>query len=383
MTIKLLLVVNVDWFFFSHRLPVALGALRKGYEVHVATTISNDSYRDLFNHHGLILHELKIDRSAKSISSYLVNLWLLFTLFRRLRPHLLHLVTIQPVLLGGIAARLANVKNIIYAISGLGHVFIGSSFLTRIRLLAVKVLYKVALGSSKRAVIFQNPDDLARLSRICSISPKESYLIPGSGVDLSLYIHEPPQNVAPVVLMASRLLFTKGVREFIAAAKILRDRGANSRFLLVGAPDLSNPASITLHELKRWESTGDVEILGYRTDVDELISAADIVCLPSYYPEGLPKILCEAAASGRAVVTTDEPGCRDAILNGVTGLLVPSRDSLALANALDYLFSNPHLIRSMGHAARVRAEKLFDVNAIVDQHLNVYDSLLSSSYTSF
>lgn len=375
---RLLIIVNVDWFFCSHRLPVAIGALRSGYEVHIATTFTSSSCRELLSGYGFYLHDLTIDRSGKSSTSFLKNFLQIYGIFQTLKPDIVHLVTIQPVLLGGLAARAARVRRVVFAISGLGHVFLASSPLAKIRRFLVERLYQYALSVKRRAVVFQNPEDQSSLSRLCSLSAQESHLIPGSGVDLSVFSCRPFSEAQPVVLMASRLLATKGVREFVEAASALKKRGFGAQFQLVGDPDFSNPAAISLDELNGWRDQGFVELLGDRNDLNELMARAHIVCLPSYR-EGLPKVLCEAAACGRAVVTTDEPGCRDAIENGVTGLLVPSRDSLALANAIEHLLLNPELIRSMGLAGRKRAERLFDINAIVDQHLGIYANLLANS----
>lgn len=374
---KLLIVVNVDWFFCSHRLPIALGALRNGYEVHVATTFTDSRYRELLSGCGLILHDLSVDRSGKDLAGFFRNFIRVYNLCRSLNPDIVHLVTIQPVLVGGLAARAAGANRIVFAISGLGHVFIVNSFFTKIRQLLVKSLYRLSLDVKCRAVVFQNSSDQLRLSSLCSLCSAESYLIPGSGVDLSKFTYQPVAEGEILVLMASRLLVTKGVREFVDAAAILKRRGLCVRFQLVGEPDRSNPAAISSCDLNDWRDQGLVEVLGHRDDLHVLMGRAHIVCLPSYYPEGLPKVLCEAAACGRVVVTTDEPGCRDAIENGVTGMLVPSRDSLALADALAYLVSNPDLIQKMGFAARRRAEMLFDLNSVVNQHLGIYSHLLN------
>lgn len=375
---KLLFVVNVDWFFCSHRLPVAIGALRHGYEVHVATTFTSSERRELLSGYGFQLHDLNIDRSGKSFFGFFVNFLRIYKIIRLLKPDIVHLVTLQPILLGGLACRVARAPRVVFAISGLGHVFLARSMLSRIRRFLVECLYRLALSVKCRAVVFQNPQDQLKMSGLCSILPSEAFLIPGSGVDLKVFTYSPLSESRPLVLMASRLLATKGVREFVNASKILKNRVVSARFQLVGDPDFSNPAAISLDELSHWRDLDCVEILGNRLDLNKLMSEAHIICLPSYR-EGLPKVLCEAAASGRAVITTDVPGCRDAIESGVTGLMVPSQDSLALSDAIENLLLNLDLAAKMGIAGRRRAESLFDVNVIVKRHLDIYSSLLLNS----
>jgi len=286
----------------------------------------------------------------------------------------LHLVTIKPVLIGGLAARLAPVRGVVYAVSGLGHVFLANGFWGASRRKLVRVLYRLSLGVRNMRIIFQNPDDQASISSIARVNPDAMYMIPGSGVDLSKYNSSPLPNGTPVVMMAARLLATKGVREFVDAAQILRTEGVKARFWLVGDLDIENPASIQRKELDEWKGKGLIELMGYCKHIPELMNKSHIVVLPSYR-EGLPKVLIEAAACGRAVVTTDVPGCRDAIEDGVTGLIVPAKDSRSLAQALRGLIESRELCQSMGSAGRARAERIFDVGEVVVKHLEIYQSL--------
>ena len=377
MATTLLFVVNVDWFFVSHRLPVALAAKRAGYSVHIATTFTDPDLRSLLVSKGLFVHDIYIDRSGLSIISFLRLFFRIFYLCRLVKPALVHLVTIQPVLIGGLASRIAGVPRIVFAISGLGHVFTVSSIFSKIRLLCVKFLYRISLSFQNKAVIFQNSSDFKNLSEICFLSSLQSYILPGSGVDLRLFSFQPLPPGIPVVMMASRLLTSKGVYDFVSAASILRKRHVTARFVLVGVPDSSNPAAVPMSDLKSWHDSGLIEVLGFRSDLNYLLSLTHIFCLPSYYPEGLPKVLCEAAACGRAIVTTNEPGCRDAIVENSTGVLVPSRDPLSLANALEHLLSDPSLIRQYGVNARKYAESNYCVDVIASKHLEIYDSLVS------
>lgn len=367
---RLLMVVNVDWFFLSHRLPIALGALQAGYDVHVATTLSQG--REKLEAYGFKVHALEIDRSGAGPFGLVKLLFGLIHLFWKLKPDVLHLVTIKPVLVGGLAARLSPVKGVVYAVSGLGHVFVAGGVLGTLRRKLARVWYRFILGARNMRIIFQNPDDRLKIESITRLQQDQVVMIPGSGVDLSEYHDMPLPDGVPIVLMAARLLVTKGVREFVAAARRLHASGLEIRFWLVGEPDLSNPASVQPKELEDWEAEGNVEILGFCSEIAELMAKAYVVVLPSYYGEGLPKVLIEAAACGRAVVTTDMPGCRDAIDPGVTGVLVPPKDEVALATEIKRLVGDRSTCKAMGHAGRRRAEAFFNVDAVVKRHLEIY-----------
>lgn len=369
---RVLIVVNADWFFLSHRLPVALGALRAGYDVHVATTLTEG--HAAITDYGFTVHAVEMDRSSAGLLSLLTLFVRLLFLFWSLRPDVLHLVTIKPVLLGGLAARMSPVGGVVFAISGLGHVFVSGGIAGRLRRVLVSGWYRFILGKRRIRVIFQNPDDRAVIEAVAHLGRNRSVMIPGSGVDLSQYSASPVRSGTPVVLMAARLLETKGVREFLQAAQDLQSRGVTAHFVLAGDIDPPNPATIKAEELQRWKDEGAVEILGQRSDVASLMQHSTIVVLPSYR-EGLPKVLIEAAACGRAIVTTDVPGCRDAIVPGQTGVLVPPRDAVALATAIEELLGDPARCQALGAAGRRRAELIFDVNQVVRSHLDIYRAL--------
>lgn len=373
MSRKLLFVVNVDWFFISHRLPIALGALEHGYEVHVLC--GNTGRLDELQGLGLIVHPWSIVRGKASIGSSVRTFLEILFLFKRVRPDLVHLVTIKPVLFGGLAARLLGIKSVVAAISGLGFVFVDSGFKARFRHLAVGLFYRLALGKENLKVIFQNPEDRMRLCSLAGIRKNKTELIRGSGVDLTLYRSAEMPGGVPRVILAARLLKNKGIMEFVEAARLLTGRGYKARFCLVGDIDVDNPSSLSAQDLEAISLSGHVDLTGFRSDIPQVLSSATIVALPSYYGEGLPKVLIEAAACGRAIVTTDMPGCRDAIEPGVTGLLVPPRDSIALANAIALLLDNLPRCRLMGLAGRQLAENEFDVSTVVKRHLQIYAAL--------
>lgn len=377
MSRSLMFVVNVDWFFLSHRLPIALEALRQGYQVHIATGLTDKL--DELQRHGFVVHPLALDRSSAGLGNAWRTMVQLWNLYRAVRPDVVHLVTIKPVLLGGLMARLAGVPAVVAAVSGLGFVFMDRGAKAAVRRWLVGGLYRVALGHRNLKVIFQNPDDRASLTKLAHLPDSKVAMIRGSGVELTQYSGTPLPLGMPVVLLAARLLADKGVREFVQAARLLKQQGVSARFCLVGSIDPANPASLTDAELTQWASEGVVELWGQRSDMPRVLAAAQVVVLPSYYGEGLPKVLIEAAACGRAVVTTDHPGCRDAIDPGVTGVLVPVRNAAALADALKGLINDPARCQAMGDAGRVLAESVFDVRQVVAAHLRIYQELIDKS----
>jgi glycosyltransferase involved in cell wall biosynthesis len=365
---RLLFVVNVDWFFVSHRLPVALAARDAGYEVHIATVLT--APKEHIERYGLTVHSLALDRKSVNPLSSLGLLITIYNLIRRIDPSAVHLVTIKPVLIGGLAARLAGVQRVVASISGLGFVFTAKGIKAVFQRSLVSTLYRFALGGERVRVIFQNGDDEALLKRYARLSDNQVIRIRGSGVDVAQWPCFPSPAEPPVVLMASRLLIDKGVYEFVTAARLLRGyRGV--RFVLVGSPDEGNPTSLPQDQVLSWVNEGCIEWWGHRQDMPQVLAAAHVVVLPSYR-EGLPKVLIEAAASGRAVVTTDVPGCRDAIEPGQTGLLVPVRDGEALARSIRELLDDPERRRTMGATGRVLAEHAFDVREVVAKHLAIY-----------
>lgn len=374
---KLLFIVNVDWFFISHRLPIALAAIEKGYEVHIVTGITNK--QDELISKGLIVHPIPINRSKANLLNEAHTFIHIYRFLKSIKPDVVHLVTIKPVIYGGIAARLAGIKNVVVAISGLGHIFSEQGIKAKIRRSLVSLAYKVALGQKHLKVVFQNPTDRDTLAKITKLSPNQKIMIPGSGVDLSVYNDKSTFTKPYIVILAARLLHDKGIGEFVTVASLLREKGFSARFCLIGEPDPSNPNSVTEKELSRWKEEGVVECWGYRSDMPTVLSNSYMVVLPSYYGEGLPKVLIEAAACGKAVITTDMPGCRDAIIPNETGILIPPRNIEALAESIELLLVEKNLCEKMGKAGRELAERTFSIEKVVDTHLNIYNELIKTA----
>jgi glycosyltransferase involved in cell wall biosynthesis len=374
MSKKLLFVVNADWFFISHRLPIALEARQAGFVVHIATVITDKSLS--LESYGLKVHPLGLERGSFGLINAVKTVFELRRIFISVKPDVVHLVTIKPVLLGGLVARWLKVPALVSAVSGLGYVFTAKGPVARVRRWAVIRFYSLALGHYNQTVIFQNPNDRDTLATTISLSTTKVEMIRGSGVDLKKYVFTPEFKGVPVVLLPARLLADKGVFEFVQAAKLLRAKRVSARFVLAGMVDSANPTSVSQGQLDDWVAEGVVEHWGYRTDMPQVISSANLVVLPSYR-EGLPKVLLEAAAGGRAVVTTNVPGCRDAIEPGLTGLLVSVRDPEHLAAAIEQLLANPEDRKAMGVAGRCLAVNEFDIRAVVDKHLAIYRRLLA------
>ncbi|RCW73917.1 glycosyltransferase involved in cell wall biosynthesis [Pseudorhodoferax soli] len=371
---KLLFVVNVDWFFVSHRLAIATAAIAAGYEVHLAATFTDK--RDEIEAHGIIAHPLAIRRGGANPWSELQNLMRVFGLVRSLSPDVLHLVTIKPIIMGGLSARLLATRAVVMSVSGLGFVFSSNArFAAAVRPL-VLWLYRACFNREKLRVIFQNRTDQDTICAATGLPIRKCVLIRGSGVDLDRFAPAPRAASKPIVVLAARLLKDKGIAEFVEAAKALRSRGVEARMCLVGEPDPESRASIEPAQLGSWRAEGAVELWGHRQDMPAVLQQASIAVLPSYYGEGVPKVLLEAAACGCAVVTTDMPGCRDAITPGKTGLVVAPRDAEGLANAIERLLAEPALCNSMGRAGRTLAQAEFGIGSVVATHLQIYAELL-------
>ena len=372
---KILFVVNVDWFFISHRLPLAIKALNQGCEVHIATHITNG--RKELEDSGLIVHHFSISRSSLSLVGLISFSLQLKKILQYVKPDILHLVTIKPVLVGGIVARILKVPAVVFAISGLGYIFLNHGVVANIRRCAVGIMYRLALQHKNIMVIFQNSSDRDLIASYAKLHEDNTILIGGSGVNIEKFYYEKPSSSKPIALLPARLLKDKGVVEFVNAARLLRDRKIEVILVLVGHIDEENPSSISQHELDFWIAEGLIEYWGFREDMNATIAQSSVVVLPSYR-EGFPKVLMEASAKGRAIITTDVPGCRDAIINNVTGILVPPKNSLQLANAIQALIQSPEKLLSMGQQGRLLAEKKFDENIIISKQLDGYKTLISN-----
>jgi glycosyltransferase involved in cell wall biosynthesis len=307
----------------------------------------------------------------------LETLFALRNLFTAEQPDLVHLRTIKPVIWGGMAASLARVPAVVAHITGLGYAFLAQGWRAAAVRSLLPPLYRLAFAHPHLRTIFQNDDDRARFVGMGVVSERRVMLVRGSGVDVKRFHPQVEPAGQPVVVFPARLLWDKGLAEFVAAARWLRAQGSTARFALVGDIDLGNRASASADQIKAWVRAGAVEWWGHRSDMPAVYAQASVVCLPSYYGEGLPKSLLEASACARAIVTADTPGCRDAVEAGRTGLLVPPRDARALAQALGSLLADPIRCARMGGLGRERILAGFTEEQVVTQTLAVYRELMA------
>jgi len=370
---RLLIVVNVPWFFTLHRLPLALMARARGIDVHVACGEGEGS--EAITAAGLRFHALPLTRRPFAPLRDAMCIAALVRLYRELRPDVVHHVTLKPVIYGSIAARRAGVPGVLNAFAGLGYAFSGRSPPARLRRAVIQRLIRHALRLPRQKVVFENADDRELLTRAASLPRDDTLVIPGVGVDTNDY-HPSDEPPGPVrVLLAARMLREKGVVYFVEVARRLQRQGVAARFVLAGAPDPFNNGSLTGAQLREWHQEGVVEWLGPRADMPQVLRDAHVVCLPSYYREGVPRILLEAAASARALVTTDMPGCREVVRDGVNGFVVPIHDIDALEGALKRLIVDRQLRARYGAAGRRIVEEEFALPRVLERFWSVYQSL--------
>jgi glycosyltransferase involved in cell wall biosynthesis len=366
-----LFVLNDARFFVTHRIALAHGLRQAGYDVHVAVPFNPEFTEEIVSQ-GFPTHKIAIERQGVNPLRDLRALWQLIHLYRQLRPSLVHHVTVKPVLYGTVAARVASVPAVVNAISGLGTLLTARGLLSSIRSGVVRAIYRVVLRHENTTTIFQNEHDRSTFLRAKIVEPASSVLVPGSGTRLESFDPWSEPSFPPVVILPARLLRQKGVGDFVEAAKMLKSEGVIARFILVG-DRAGNRDAVSEDELKLWTREGVVEVAGWVNDIPGVMAQASVVCLPTYYGEGIPKALIDACAAGRSIVATDVPGCRDVVTDGVNGILVPPRDPSALAKALRSLLDNPSLMTQMGRTGRTIAETKFDIAIVIRLTLEAYD----------
>lgn len=372
---KLFIIVNVDWFFLSHRLPVALAAQKAGWDVTIVTA-DTGKLKDIETK-GLKTINLPMSRSGMNIKEELGTMWFLYNLYKREKPDVVHHVGMKTILWGTLAAKFAKVNGVVNAVSGLGGFFAEEN-----KGLMAKMMPKVLRYShhgQNLLVIFQNHEDEEMYVKKDIISGKQSRFIKGSGVDLKEFCYTPEPTEGKVnVIITGRMIVEKGFFILTEAAEKLRGEFEDkAEFWLVGGLD-DHPGAITKEQLDAVCDGKYIKWLGYRKDIKKLLQQSHIMAFPSYYMEGLPKSLIEATAIGRPIITTQSIGCKDTVDDGVNGFLIAPKEVEPLVEKLRMLIDNAALRQKMGKASREKAERDFSLDVVVEKHLKIYQELVNS-----
>ncbi len=370
-SLKILYFIAEDWFVCSHWQPLLKGAKDAGYEVVVVTNVQ--AHAREIESLGAKLIPLNIARRSVNPLAALKTIKTLVSIYISEKPTISHHIALKPMLLGSIAAAIAGIPHRVNWVAGMGWLFIANGFKATILKGVVKKLFAVFLAPTQ--VIVENEDDKSIMLDL-GVKPFHVSIVRGAGVDTDVFSPKPNASSSITVLLPARMLWDKGVGEFVSAAKFLKSEGVNAVFVLVGGCDAGNPASIPETQLEEWEQQGLVEWWGRREDMPNVLAMAHIVCLPSYR-EGLPKALLEAASAGKPIVTTDVPGCREVVEHGYNGLLVPAKDSGSLANAIRGLIENSSMRQRMGQAGRELVLREFSQEHIIENVLQIYRHLLN------
>ena len=377
---KLVFLANHDRYFWSHRLSLARAARDAGAEVFLMMRLYDRDSGAALEREGFRVINWRLSQRSLNPFRELAAFAQVLNAYRRIRPDLAHHVTLKPIVYGEGAAKLCGQIPSVNTIAGLGSVFSTTKWGMRPVRRALLMLLRPALRGRNSRTVFQNSENRDALLKDEVVPFERTAIIRGSGVNLREFAPRPEPVGAPVVMLASRMLWEKGVAEFVSAAQILRQRGVTARFVLVGDPDPNNPAPVPARRLRAWADSGIVESWGHREDMPSVLNQCNAFCLPSYYGEGLPKVLIEAAACGRAIVTTDVPGCREVVRHGESGLLVPPRDPEALARALATLLGDPALRGRMGARGREIVEQEFSEELVVQRTFALYRELLGGRW---
>ena len=368
---RIMFLVTEDWYLASHRLPLALALKERGADVLIMSRVSSDQLASL----GLNIIKWKVRRGGIAPWGEVLPSIQVLQEVRRFRPHILHTIALKPVMVGGIVSRLCGDIPAVHAVAGLGHVYTSRSPVLRAVRETLVLGFRYAFRNPNSVVIFQNEEDISTLVGKGIAHKDRIALIRGAGVDMQEFTPTEEPSGPPVIVMASRLLWEKGVREFVEAASIVKGKGIESRWILVGASDPQSHNAIPTAQIQAWHDSGVIEWWGPRRDMASILAGCNLFVLPSFYREGLPKVLLEAAASGRAIVTTDMPGCRDTVEDGKTGIIVPPKDAKAVADAVITLLQDPERRRQMGLAGRELCRKKFAVELVIEATLRVYERL--------
>lgn len=373
---RLLFLITEDWYFRSHRLDLAREAHKAGMEVLVATLA--DDGGAWIKDEGFTYLPIPFVKGSRNPFREMQAILRLTLLYRKVQPDIVHQVAMKPILYGSLAARFAKVPCVVNAFGGLGHVFSAPGTAARVLRTGLTVGLRHALAIPNSRIVVQTQHDVERLSHEGIARQNRTVVIRGVGVDMTKFTPQLEESRDPVILHASRMIWSKGVGDFVEAAKLLKQRGVNARFVLVGRTDPAAPHAISEPQLLAWQQEGVVEWWGHRDDMPHVLSTAWVVVLPTFYGEGIPKILIEASACGKPIITTPIPGCSDIVRDGENGFIIPQKDPQALAKAIQVLVENPVLRVRFGVRGREIVVDEFASRRMARQTLAVYQELLEN-----
>lgn len=379
MTKKILYILQPHETGATHRLPLLKAAIDAQYDVHIATQKDSPAW-NILKKYNFSIHPIYLTRFGLNPLRDINTVKDIRSLIRSLQPDIIHNVSIKPVLYGNIALRLSHVSKSkkaasVSTISGLGTVFTLNDLKTRTIKVLVIILYRLALSNKNKKIIFQNSDDQITLTKAAKLSCNDTALIKGSGVDIDDFRPQTKENEDVLVILIARMLWAKGIKEFVDASRLIKEQNSKTRFVLVGGLDSQSPDAIPEDTIIEWTKEGIIEWWGEREDMDAIYKEASIIVLPSHR-EGMPKVLLEAAASGLPVVTVDTPGCREAVIHNKTGFVTPPKNPDELAKGINNLLKNPQSRIKMGGYAREHAVKNFSTKKVARDTLKIYDELL-------
>jgi glycosyltransferase involved in cell wall biosynthesis len=380
--VKVILFANTDWYLYNFRLAFARH-LRAG-GAHVIMLCPPGPFVARLMEQGFTVIQVAMNRRGIGPLTQLRTLLDLYKVYTRERPDIVHHFTVKSVILGSLAARLAGVRGAVNAVAGQGFIYSSNGLYANVLRPLVNGALKMALSGNDRRLVLQNGDDLKRFLQSGLVRSDRVRLIRGSGVDTSRFSeHARPGGGPTRVLLATRLLVDKGVHDYVHAARLLQDSTRSIQFLIAGEPDHGNPNSVRQRDLDAWIRSGVVRHLGHVENMSQLMAEVDIVCLPTFYGEGVPRVLIEAAASGLPIVATDIPGCREIVEHESNGLLVSPKDPVQLVKAILRLHEDPALRESMGAAGRRKAVEEFDEEIVIRQTADVYRELVDDQWPAY
>jgi len=369
--VKIALVANSDWNLYGYRLALIQELRQQGHQL---TLISPPGrYVKQLQDLGVVWLPIKMARRGANPVRELLSLIQLFRIYRRAGFDLVHHFTIKCVIYGSFAAKAARLRAVVNSITGLGHIYVSQKPLAGLARVLVNFLYRLSLN--KTIVVFQNSNDREYFLKKRIVHTEQAELIRGSGVDIDKFTYQPEPTGLPQIIMVSRFLWNKGIREFVEAAQQINSETLVAEFILVGDVDPGNPDSIPVNLIKSWTAKRGIKWIGWNENMPQIYAGSNIVCLPTYYGEGLPKVLIEAAASGRASITTDMPGCREVVRHELNGMLIPPKDVPALVKSILFLIQNPVVREKMGRAGRGIAEQEFSSRRVNQKTMTLYGEL--------